>query len=103
MLPSDRRLDESTLQDVLVSGHSRVPVHEPGNRYRGGGGGGECVCVWSWPSGVGVSLIVLGFVVREWAKAAAADSVCCCCCVLCVMQAAAAGFDPCEGAGAGGP
>jgi hypothetical protein len=32
MLPSDRRLDESTLQDVLVSGHSRVPVHEPGNR-----------------------------------------------------------------------
>jgi metal transporter CNNM len=32
MLPSDRRLDEATLQDVLVSGHSRVPVHAPGER-----------------------------------------------------------------------
>jgi hypothetical protein len=37
MLPSDRILDESTLQDVLVSGHSRIPVHEPSNR---------CVGLW---------------------------------------------------------
>lgn len=42
MLPSDRRLDEATLQDVLVSGHSRVPVHEPGNRWVAGSG---CCCV----------------------------------------------------------
>jgi hypothetical protein len=36
MLPADRRLDESTLQEILVSGHSRIPLHEPGDR---------CVCV----------------------------------------------------------
>jgi hypothetical protein len=35
MLPSDRRLDEATLQDILVQGHSRLPVHAPGDR---------CVC-----------------------------------------------------------
>jgi hypothetical protein len=32
MLPSDRRLDEATLQEILVSGHSRIPLHEPGDR-----------------------------------------------------------------------
>jgi hypothetical protein len=32
MLPADRRLDESTLQEILVSGHSRIPLHEPGDR-----------------------------------------------------------------------
>jgi hypothetical protein len=39
MLPSDRPLDESALQDILTSGHSRLPVHQPGNR-----------CVWRRPA-----------------------------------------------------
>ena len=32
MLPLDATLDESTLTAVLASGHSRIPVHRPGNR-----------------------------------------------------------------------
>lgn len=33
MLASDRILDEATLQEILMSGHSRIPLHEPGDRY----------------------------------------------------------------------
>ncbi|WIA39954.1 hypothetical protein OEZ86_013385 [Tetradesmus obliquus] len=33
MLPSDRKLDEAALQEILVSGHSRIPLHEPGDRH----------------------------------------------------------------------
>eukprot|EP00884_Botryococcus_braunii_P005984 jgi/Botrbrau1/15387/Bobra.43_2s0015.1 len=32
MLPSDAVLDKPTLLSVLDSGHSRIPVHKPGNR-----------------------------------------------------------------------
>eukprot|EP00878_Enallax_costatus_P027684 GHUV01029827.1.p1 GENE.GHUV01029827.1~~GHUV01029827.1.p1 ORF type:complete len:584 (+),score=81.51 GHUV01029827.1:159-1910(+) len=32
MLASDRVLDEATLQEILISGHSRIPLHEPGDR-----------------------------------------------------------------------
>ena len=32
MLPYDAELNEETLRRVLSSGHSRVPVHAPGNR-----------------------------------------------------------------------
>lgn len=32
MLPSDALLDAETMKKVLGSGHSRVPVHRPGNR-----------------------------------------------------------------------
>ena len=33
MLPSDAVLEEHTLADIILSGHSRVPVHRPGNRF----------------------------------------------------------------------
>ena len=33
MLPSDALLDAETMKKVLGSGHSRVPVHRPGNRW----------------------------------------------------------------------
>ena len=33
MLPSDTVLDEPALRRILSSGHSRVPVHAPGNKY----------------------------------------------------------------------
>lgn len=36
MLSSDRLLDEATLQEILVSGHSRIPLHEPGDRWEPG-------------------------------------------------------------------
>lgn len=32
MLPLDATLDEITLTGILASGHSRIPVHRPGNR-----------------------------------------------------------------------
>ncbi|GAB4817855.1 hypothetical protein N2152v2_004901 [Parachlorella kessleri] len=32
MLPADAALDEGTLTGILASGHSRIPVHRPGNR-----------------------------------------------------------------------
>lgn len=32
MLPFDATLDEETLTGILASGHSRIPVHRPGNR-----------------------------------------------------------------------
>ena len=32
MLPSDAILNIDTLSELLASGHSRVPVHVPGNR-----------------------------------------------------------------------
>ena len=32
MLPLDAALDEPTMRRILASGHSRVPVHRPGNR-----------------------------------------------------------------------
>lgn len=32
MLPTDAVLNEQTLIAVLDSGHSRIPVHKPGNR-----------------------------------------------------------------------
>ena len=32
MLPSDAVLNEETLVRILESGHSRVPVHKPGER-----------------------------------------------------------------------
>ena len=32
MLSSDALLDANTMKRVLSSGHSRVPVHRPGNR-----------------------------------------------------------------------
>lgn len=32
MLPMDATLDEVTLTGILASGHSRIPVHRPGNR-----------------------------------------------------------------------
>ena len=32
MLPLDATLDEGTLTGILASGHSRIPVHQPGNR-----------------------------------------------------------------------
>ncbi len=35
MLSTEDRLDERTLQAILMSGHSRIPVHRCG----GGGGG----------------------------------------------------------------
>lgn len=31
-LPYDRVLDEDALQEILISGHSRIPLHEPGDR-----------------------------------------------------------------------
>ena len=33
MLPADAILNIDTLSELLASGHSRVPVHVPGNRY----------------------------------------------------------------------
>lgn len=36
MVSSDDRLDERTMQAILLSGHSRIPVFREGNR---------CVCV----------------------------------------------------------
>lgn len=33
MLSADRQLDESTLQEILISGHSRIPLHEPADRW----------------------------------------------------------------------
>lgn len=41
MLPADAVLDESTLTAILASGHSRIPVHKPGNRWAGQGGAGR--------------------------------------------------------------
>ncbi len=32
MLPSDAVLEEATLGKIISSGHSRVPIHQPGNR-----------------------------------------------------------------------
>ena len=32
MLSVDAVLDEATLLSILESGHSRIPVHKPGNR-----------------------------------------------------------------------
>eukprot|EP00803_Ostreobium_quekettii_P005324 evm.model.scf_2114.3 EVM.evm.TU.scf_2114.3 scf_2114:20757-27366(-) len=32
MLPEDAVLDEKTLREILAKGHSRIPVHRPGNR-----------------------------------------------------------------------
>ena len=32
MLPSNTKLDRNTMKHILRMGHSRVPVHEPGNR-----------------------------------------------------------------------
>ena len=32
MLPSNTKLDRNTMKHVLRMGHSRVPVHEPGDR-----------------------------------------------------------------------
>ena len=32
MLSADEELNEDTLRGILQSGHSRVPVHRPGNR-----------------------------------------------------------------------
>ena len=32
MLPLDAALDEPTMRRILASGHSRIPVHRPGNR-----------------------------------------------------------------------
>ena len=32
MLPSDAILEEVTLSKIISSGHSRVPIHQPGNR-----------------------------------------------------------------------
>lgn len=33
MLAADTELNVATMRSVLGSGHSRVPVHRPGNRY----------------------------------------------------------------------
>lgn len=33
MLPSDAELNVATMRAVLGSGHSRIPVHRPGNRH----------------------------------------------------------------------
>ena len=33
MLPSDAELNVATMRSVLGSGHSRFPVHRPGNRH----------------------------------------------------------------------
>ena len=33
MLPSDAELNVATMRSVLGSGHSRIPVHRPGNRH----------------------------------------------------------------------
>ena len=32
MLPADARCNEETLTAVLKSGHSRLPIHKPGNK-----------------------------------------------------------------------
>lgn len=32
MLSADQELDEGTLQSILHSGHSRIPIHKPGHR-----------------------------------------------------------------------
>ena len=32
MLPADAVLEEVTLGKIISSGHSRVPIHQPGNR-----------------------------------------------------------------------
>ena len=32
MMPADRELNTATMRQILGSGHSRVPVHRPGNR-----------------------------------------------------------------------
>ncbi|KAL0054729.1 hypothetical protein WJX82_001540 [Trebouxia sp. C0006] len=34
MLPSDAVLEEATLGKIISSGHSRVPIHHPGNRHK---------------------------------------------------------------------
>ncbi|KAA6425546.1 MAG: hypothetical protein FRX49_04443 [Trebouxia sp. A1-2] len=34
MLPSDAILEEVTLGKIISSGHSRVPIHHPGNRHK---------------------------------------------------------------------
>ena len=48
MLPSDAVLDEQTMKAVLASGHSRVPVHRPGERWAAMGTqitvGAKCFC-----------------------------------------------------------
>ena len=33
MLPTNTKLDTNTLRHILRMGHSRVPVHEPGDRW----------------------------------------------------------------------
>ena len=33
MLPSDALLEETTLGKIISSGHSRVPIYHPDNRY----------------------------------------------------------------------
>jgi hypothetical protein len=33
MLSSEDRLDERTMQAILISGHSRIPVYREGNRH----------------------------------------------------------------------
>ena len=33
MVPSNTKLDRNTMKHILRMGHSRVPVHEPGDRY----------------------------------------------------------------------
>ncbi len=35
MLSTDAILDEDTMQRVLSSGHSRIPVYQGNNRWRG--------------------------------------------------------------------
>lgn len=40
MLSSEDRLDERTMQAILLSGHSRIPVYREGNRC--GQGYGRC-------------------------------------------------------------
>ena len=32
MLSADQELNEATLQSILNSGHSRIPIHKPGSR-----------------------------------------------------------------------